>query len=65
MITLRGGPMFTLGLGAKFNTFEVNYAFTSHPELSPSHRLSFTARFANQTLVCLFTGFDDVGICDP
>ncbi len=65
MITLRGGPMFTLGLGAKFSTFEVNYAFTSHPELSASHRLAFTARFANQTLVCLFTGFDDVGICDP
>jgi len=65
MIALRGGPMLTLGLGAKLDTYEFNYAFTSHPQLPASHRLSFTARFANQTLVCLFTGFHDVGICDP
>lgn len=64
-IVLRGGPMMTFGLGAKINTFEVNYAFTGHPELPGSHRLSFTARFANQTLICIFTGFHDVGICDP
>jgi len=65
VIVLRGGPMITLGLGAKISTYEVNYAFTGHPELPASHRLSFTARFANQSLICLFTGFHDVGICDP
>lgn len=65
VIVLRGGPLFTFGLGAKVNTFEFNYAFTGHPELPGSHRLSFTSRFANQTLACLFTGFHDVGICDP
>jgi len=65
VIVLRGGPMMTFGVGAKINTFEVNYAFTAHPELPGSHRLSFTARFANQTLICIFTGFHDVGICDP
>ncbi len=64
-IVLRGGPMVTFGFGAKVNTFEFNYAFTGHPELPGSHRLSFTSRFANQTLACLFTGFHDVGICDP
>jgi len=64
-ILLRGGPMLTLGVGAKISTYELNYAFTAHPELPPSHRLSFTARFANQSLICLFTGFDELGICDP
>lgn len=64
-ILLRGGPMLTLGVGTKLNVYEVNYAFTGHPQLPGSHRLSFTARFANQTLLCLFTGFHDVGICDP
>ncbi len=64
-IFVHGGPMFTVGLGAKIATYELNYAFTGHPYLPASHRLSFTARFANQTLICLFTGFDEVGICDP
>jgi hypothetical protein len=64
-IILRGGPMITFGVGAKVGTYELNYAFTGHPDLPPSHRLSFTARFANQSLICLFTGFDEVGVCDP
>ena len=28
-------------------------------------KLETKYRFANQSLICLFTGFHDVGICDP
>jgi len=51
MLSLRGGLVlgrrasFTAGLGLKLKSFQLDYAFASHPQLPLSHVLSFTAAF--------------------